>query len=87
MWFYAFYDIEASFLVYFSSKPVFPLFLRFPEKVLDPNGPHTNTFQTIPNKKCLSVCLSIVVYTSLCRGMKYLLKVLFSKIILTWPDF
>ena len=54
---------------------------------LDQNRPYINTFQTILRYVCLSVilefCLYVVIlvftlaYTSLCKGLKYLLKVMF----------
>ena len=63
-------------------------FAVFERNVLDPNWPYISTFQTILIIVCLSVivefCLSSSIvlacvlapaYTSLCRGMEYLLKV------------
>ena len=62
----------------FSSNHMFPLFVLLPEKkILGPNWPYISTFQT----KIRNVCLLYVVYStsaaynSLCRGLKYLLKV------------
>ena len=85
-------------LCYFSSKLMSPLFLQTsgrkgPNKV--PNGPYIKMLQTIVKNVCLSVisafcllsviCSAYVAYTSLCIGLKYLLKVQY--IILTWLDF
>ena len=71
-----------SFLVYFTSKPMFPLLLRLPEKKLKPIK--WAIYKHDINKKCLSVgnsgilsvvvCSASVTYTSLCRGLKYVLK-------------
>ena len=82
-------------LGYFYSNPMFPLFLKLSEKrVLDPNGPCINTLQTILRNVCLSVILkfyplSVVygasaAYTSLCRGLKFLLNV--RCIVLNYPN-
>ena len=69
------------------SKPIFPIFLQLLErKVLDSNGPHICMSQTKISNFCLleisKFCLSsspvvlsaTTAYTSLCRGLKYLLK-------------
>ena len=66
---------------------------KFSQNVLDPNRPYMNTIQTVLGNVCLSVisdfCLSSVccastAYTSLFRGLKYLLKVRY--IILNYPN-
>ena len=65
---------------------MFPLFLQLPDKiVIDPNGPYISTSRT----RIISVCISVIsefcqssfvfsastAYTSLCRGLKYILKI------------
>ena len=73
-------------LPYFST-----IFVTSGKKILDPNGPYISTFQTI-KKNCLSVgrsacrsvCHASTAYTSVCRGLKYLLKVRY--IILNYPN-
>ena len=42
-------------LGYFSSNPMFPLFLQPPKKVLDPNGPYISMSQTEIRNVSLSV--------------------------------
>ena len=73
-----------SILGYFSSNPMFSLFLQLPgKKVLDPNGPYIHTFLrnvclSVILKFCLSsyvICSASTAYTSLCRSLKHLLKV------------
>ena len=75
------------FLVFFFSKPMFTLFLQLLEKrILEPNEPYIRASQTKIRNICMSVilefCLPVVAvysastaYTSLCRGLKYLLKI------------
>ena len=76
-------------MVYFYYEPICgQFFFAISErKVLDQNGPYINIFNS---KECLSVgnsgILSVVVvvyvlapgYTSLCRGMKYSPKVIYT---------
>ena len=93
---FSFFNENSAFiLVYFSSKPMFPLFLLLPEKkVLDPNRPYISMSQTVLRHFCLSVilefcllsvgCNASAAYTSLCRSLKYLLKVLYD--ILVYPN-
>ena len=60
-------------------------FCHFRKKVLDQNGPYISTIQTILRNVCLtvilefslpsSVCVFAPAYTSLCRGLQYLVKV------------
>ena len=78
-------------LTYFSVNVCSHYFYNFQKKVLDLNGPDKN-------KQCLSVrnfgiqsavivvvvCSAFTAYTSLCRGLKYLLKVRY--IILVYPN-
>ena len=79
-------DYFGVVLVYFSSKAMFPLFLRFSKKVSYPNGPYLSTRQKeMPVFSSFEI-LSIVIVgvlcsastacasTSLCKGLKYLLK-------------
>ena len=66
------------------SNSMFPLFLQLLKK----NWPYISSFQTILRNCCLSVilefCLSVcsasTAYTNLCRGLKYLPKVRYSKV-------
>ena len=54
----------------FLNKPMFPLFLQPPDrKALDPNGLYINKSQTVV------VCSASTAYTSLYRGLKYLLEI------------
>ena len=74
-----------SFFDLLLSKPMFPLFLwLLGRKVLNTIGPYINPSQTKIGYVCLSiisafclssVCSSPTAYTSLCRGLKYLLKI------------
>ena len=78
-------------LVYFSSKPIFPLFLWFPEKyALDPNVPYIGTSQTKIRNVCLSAILEFllsVAYTNLEPWNIYQKYRILFKIILTQLDF
>ena len=83
-------------LVYFSSKPMSPLFSQLPEKVLYTNGLYINSFQTILRNVCLSAILEFCLL-SLARLQPTPAYVeiwnicwkyhILSKIILTWPNF
>ena len=87
-------EVLITFLVYFSSKHMCPLFCNFWKKVLDPNGPYIIRFLTIIRNvrplvilefcQLSVVCSASATYTILCRGLKYLLKVRY--IILVYPN-
>ena len=78
--------------VYFGlrfSNPLYSLFLKLPEKSARPKWTMTEIrivclSVILEFYLLLSVCNASIVYTSLCRGLKYLLKVQY--IILVYPN-
>ena len=65
------------FLVYFYNKPMYTLFFAIKIRMNVPR-PKWTTYKHVSDnsKKCLSVvCVLAPAYISLCRGLKYLLKV------------
>ena len=62
---------------------MFPLFCNFRKKVLDPNRTYISMIQTKIWKfsnfgiLCIVVCSASTAYTSLCRNLNYLLKIIY----------